>query len=95
MLDLDFRRTPPGLLVDERGQPVAPADAARVAAVEGILLLRALRDRGVGVPALLCADLDDPEQERRLAQELSPLELSPSNEGMQELARRLRGLSQR
>jgi hypothetical protein len=92
VLDLDFRRTPPALLVDERGEPVPPADAARVAAVEGILLLRALRARGLRVPALLCADLDDPEQERRLAAELAPLQVSPSTEGMPDLARRLRAL---
>jgi hypothetical protein len=92
VLDLDFRRTPPALLVDERGAPVPAAEAARVAAVEGILLLRALRARGVRVPALLCADLDDPEQEARLCLELAPLEISPSTEGMPDVARRLRGL---
>ena len=92
VLDLDFRRTPPALLVDERGGSVPAADAARVAAVEGILLLRALRGRGLHVPALLCADLDDPEQERRLCQELSPMEVSPSTEGMPDVARSLRGL---
>ncbi len=95
VLDLDFRRTPPALLVDERGEPVPAAEAARVAAVEGILLLRALRARGLRLPALLCADLDDPEQEQRLCQELSPLEVSPSTEGMPEVARRLRGLGSR
>jgi len=93
VLDLDFRRTPPALLVDEEGGPVPAADAARVAAVEGILLLRALRARGLRVPALLCADLDDPEQERRLCAELAPLEISASTEGMPDLARRLRRLS--
>jgi hypothetical protein len=92
VLDLDFRRTPPALLVDERGGPVPSADAARVAAVEGILLLRALRSRGLRVPALLCADLDDPEQEQRLAAELAPLQISSSTEGMPDLARRLRAL---
>ena len=92
VLDLDFRRTSPALLVDERGLPVPLAEAARVAAVEGILLLRALRARGLRVPALLCADLDDPEQEQRLCLELAPLEISPSTEGMPDVARRLRGL---
>jgi len=93
VLDLDFRRTPPALLVDERGEPVPSAEAARVAPVEGILLLRALRARGVRLPALLCADLDDPEQEQRLCLELAPLQISPSTEGMPDLARRLRALS--
>ena len=92
VLDLDFRRTPPALLVDERGEPVPAAESARVAAVEGILLLRALRARGLRVPALLCADLDDPEQARHLCAELAPLEISPSTEGMPDIARRLRGL---
>ena len=92
MLDLDFRRTPPAHLVDERGEPAPPAASARLASVQGILILRALRRDGARVPALLCADLDDPEQEARLVQELSPLEISPSSEGLPELANRLRRL---
>jgi hypothetical protein len=92
VLDLDFRRTPAALLVDERGGPVAAAEAAQVAPVEGILLLRALRSQGASVPALLCADLDDPEQRARLEQELAPLQLCPSTESMPEIARRLRSL---
>ena len=39
LLDLDFRRTQPALLVDERGAP-APRSAADV---QGILILRGLR----------------------------------------------------
>ena len=92
LLDLDFRRTPPDRLIDEHGRPAPPADAPRLAAVQGILLLRALRHEGLGVPALLCADLDDPEQERRLAEELAPLQISPSSEGLPRLAERLRAL---
>ena len=43
LLDLDFRRTPRELLVDERGAP----DRRGATEVQGILILRALRSRGV------------------------------------------------
>lgn len=92
VLDLDFRRTPPAELVDEAGRACrSPADAPRLAAAQGVLLLRALRRQGVGLPALLCADLDDPEQERRVCAELPPLQVVPSSEGLQALAARLAG----
>jgi hypothetical protein len=89
LLDLDFRRTPPALLVDETGAP-APARAAEV---QGILLLRALRSRGVKLPALLFADLDDPERAARLQIELAPLQIVPSGEGLPRIAERLREIS--
>ena len=88
LLDLDFRRTQPALLVDERGE-----SAARSAAeVQGILILRALRGRGVRLPALLFADLDDAERTARLEAELSPLRVVPSSEGLPRIAQLLREL---
>jgi hypothetical protein len=92
LLDLDFRRTPLAHLIDERGLPAPASHAARLAAVQGILILRALRKLGLTTPALLCADLDDPDQERHLAAELAPLQVSPSSEGLPQIAARLRAL---
>ncbi len=88
LLDLDFRRTDPALLVDESGAP-APRDTAEV---QGILILRALRARGVDAPALLFADLDDADRARRLERELAPLQIVPSDEGLPAIARRLRAI---
>jgi hypothetical protein len=88
LLDLDFRRTQPALLVDERGQSAAPSAAD----VQGILILRALRARGVVLPALLFADLDDPERTARLEAELAPLRVVPSSEGLPRIAQLLREL---
>jgi hypothetical protein len=85
LLDLDFRRTDPSLLVDEKGAP-APRGTVEV---QGILILRALRSRGVALPALLFADLDDAERAARLESELAPLSVVPSDEGLQSIARRL------
>ena len=86
LLDLDFRRTSPALLVDERG---ASAPSA-LAEVQGILILRALRSRGVRLPALLCADLDDAERTARLQSDLAPLEIVPGSEGVFAIAERMR-----
>lgn len=88
LLDLDFRRTDPALLVDESGAP-APRSAAEV---QGILMLRALRSRGVKLPALLFADLDDADRVRRLEAELAPLQIVSSSEGLPRITRRLRAL---
>ncbi|MGZ6124528.1 MAG: hypothetical protein ACXWLR_06185 [Myxococcales bacterium] len=86
LLDLDFRRTQPALLVDERGE-----SAARSAAeVQGILILRALRARGVKLPALLFADLEDAQRTARLEAELAPLRVVPSSEGLPRIAQLLR-----
>ena len=89
LLDLDFRRTDPALLVDESGAP-APRNAAEI---QGILILRALRSRGVKLPALLFADLDDAERATRLEAELAPLQVVSSSEGLPRIAQRLRKLS--
>jgi hypothetical protein len=94
VLDLDFRRTDPDRLVDESGAERAGLSAEerrRLAEVQGVLILRALRARGLRLPALLCADLDDPAQARRLEDELRPLEIVPGNEGVLRIGARLRG----
>jgi len=44
----------------------------------------------VGVPALLCADLDDPAQVQRLEAELRPLSVVPGSEGVPRIGERLR-----
>lgn len=94
LLDLDFRRTPAELLVDEDGRtdPALPDERRRrLAAHQGILILRLLRSRGFRVPVLLCADLEDREQAAYLERTLAPLTLVPSHEGLLELAAKMSG----
>jgi hypothetical protein len=89
LLDLDFSRTAPSALVDEGGvvQPSRPeGERRRLAALQGILILRALRRQGVGLPALLFADLDDEEQTRFLQSSLAPLTVMPSSAGIVSIA---------
>jgi len=89
LLDLDFRRTPPDQLVDDAGKNAAShtdSERRRLAAVQGILILRALRRAVVSLPALLFADLDDAGQVVYLEGELSPLRVVPSSVGLQEIA---------
>ena len=88
LLDLDFRRTPRELLVDERGAP----DRRGAAEVQGILILRALRSRGVALPAVLFADLDDAAHAARLERELAPLRIVPGSAGLPWIAQLLREL---
>jgi hypothetical protein len=88
LLDLDFRRTAPALLVDERGRP----DPRCALEVQGILILRALRSRGVTLPAVLFADLDDRAHAAMLESELAPLRIVPSSEGLPRIAQLLRDL---
>jgi hypothetical protein len=93
LLDLDFRRTPPDRLVDERGPAPAPLDAGtqrRLAEAQGILILRLLRAQGVAVPAILFADFDDAEQARFLERTLAPLRIAPSRTGLREIAALMR-----
>lgn len=94
LLDLDFRQTPPDKLVDEHG--VRNADLAeeirrRLAATQGILILRLLRARGFSTPVILCADLDA-DQAAYLEQTLGPLQIAPSIEGLARTAERMRAL---
>jgi hypothetical protein len=93
VLDLDFRRCEAAHLVDECGtaRPDVPAgERKRLAEVQGILILRALRKHGVSLPALLCADLDDPDRAKRLEDELRPVEIVPGSEGVMQIGARLR-----
>jgi hypothetical protein len=88
LLDLDFRRTPRDLLVDERGMP----DPRGAVEVQGIVILCALRSRSVMLPAVLFADLDDAAHSARLESELGPLRIVPSSEGLPRIAQLLRDL---
>jgi hypothetical protein len=93
LLDLDFRRTPPERLVDERGPAPTPLDAgtrARLAETQGILILRQLRVAGVACPAILFADFDDAEQRGFLETTLAPLTIAGSRLGLAEIATLLR-----
>jgi hypothetical protein len=93
ILDLDFRRTPADHLIDEHGlthPTLSPAERGRLSESQGILILRALRARGSRLPAVLCADLDDPEQVAWLEVTLAPLCVVPSSESLATLAARLR-----
>jgi hypothetical protein len=96
LLDLDFRRTPPGRLVDERGAAAAAPQGGdgtrqRLAESQGIFILRALRARAVKLPAVLFADLDDVEQARILERTLAPVVIMSSRAGLRELGGLLRG----
>jgi len=94
IMDLDFRRTSDELLVDEHGagdRPLAPEERGRLTESQGIFVLRALRRGGHRLPAILCADLEDPEQIAFLERTLAPLAVVPSSESITALARRLRG----
>lgn len=93
LLDLDFRRTAVHDLVGESGQPASDSERQRVSGVQGILILRALRRAGVTLPALLFADLEDPEQIAFLQTELAPLQVVPSSVGLPAIADRLRRLT--
>jgi hypothetical protein len=94
IMDLDFRRTPDELLVDEHGgsgRPLAPEERSRLTESQGIFVLRALRRAGCRLPAILCADLEDPAQVAFLERTLGPLAVAPSSESITALARRMRG----
>ena len=93
LLDLDFRRTPPERLVDESGAAPPDLDAGsrrRLTETQGILILRQLRARGVKLPALLFADIDDSEQARFLERTLAPLTIVPYRLGIVEVAALMR-----
>ena len=94
IMDLDFRRTPDDLLDDEdgrSGQPLSPEERSRLTESQGIFVLRALRRAGSRLPAILCADLEDPAQVAFLERTLGPLAVAPSSESITALARRMRG----
>ncbi len=88
LFDLDFRRTAPPALIDEQGnsaEALPLAERLRLAAQQGIYILQALRRDGVTRRAILCADLDDPEQRAYLEQTLAPLCIVGSNTSLREL----------
>jgi hypothetical protein len=91
LFDLDFSRLPPERLIDEAGQAGArpPHESRRLAQMQGILILRALRAAGVRAPALLFADLDDPARVKFLETSLAPLAVVPSSEGMASIRARI------
>jgi hypothetical protein len=94
LLDLDFRRTPPDRLVDEQGPVSGVLDGdrrRRLAEMQGIFILRQLRAAGVGLPAILFADLDDDERADYLERTLAPLKIGSSHMGIREIAALLRG----
>jgi hypothetical protein len=96
LVDLDFRRLPPADLLGEAGPPAtppSPEESARWSAAQGILLLQYLRGRGIRLPALLFADLDDREQAAYLEGTLAPLAIVGSREGLAQTAARLRALA--
>ena len=96
LLDLDFRRTPPTELVDETGSTnLAPSDGERrrLAEIQGILILRALRSTGINAPAILFADLDDPRRGDYLTRTLAPLTILPSSESLPAIAKHIRVLA--
>jgi hypothetical protein len=97
LLDLDFRRTPPDRLIDENGAGTAATEETRrrLAEVQGILILRALRVGGRTQPALLFADIDDAEQVRYLERTLAPLHVVSSRTALPEIARLLGRISGR
>jgi hypothetical protein len=93
LLDLDFRRTPHELLVDEAGTTAPARDAGtrrRLAESQGILVLRALRARSVRLPAILFADLGDAEQARFLERSLAPLVIASSTTSLRDIAALMR-----
>lgn len=93
LFDLDFRRTPADALIDENGASAFALPAAeqrRLAQQQGIYILLALRRRGIALPAVLCADLEDDEQRRYLAATLAPLTIVGSSESLREILGHLR-----
>ena len=93
LFDLDFRRLAPASLVDEAGDTAAdrtPDEARRLAEIQGVLILRGLRAAGVALPALLFADLDDPNRVEFLERTLAPLTVIAGGEGLGSVGARLR-----
>jgi hypothetical protein len=92
LLDLDFRRTPSPLLIDERGDTSparTTAETRRLAAAQGLFILRALRARGVHLPVILHADLPR-GQAAHLVASAGPLRIAGSETGIADLASWLR-----
>jgi hypothetical protein len=93
LLDLDFRRTSSADLVDETGDnrvALADDERKRLAEMQGILILRALRSLGCALPALLFADIDDAGQIAFLERTFAPLRILSSGVSLPEIARQIR-----
>lgn len=86
ILDLDFSRAPAGGLVGPPGE-----DRLRLAAEQGIHILRHLREHGFLAPVLLFADLADAAQIAYLGEAFAPVAVVPSHEGLAQIAARMRG----
>ena len=98
LLDLDFRRTQAVDLVDESGATrlaLSDGERRRLAEIQGILILRALRSAGIITPAILFADLDDAGRGDYLARTLAPLTILPSSESLPAIAKHIRALTGR
>jgi len=98
LLDLDFRRTHSADLVDEKGvthDALADSERRRLAEMQGILILRALRSAGILAPAILFADLDEPGRADYLARTLAPLTILPSSASLPAIAQHIRALTAR
>jgi hypothetical protein len=96
LLDLDFRRTNSTELIDETGatnSALSHGERRRLAEIQGILILRALRSAGINAPAILFADLDDPGRGDYLARTLAPLIILASSESLPAIARHIRALA--
>jgi ParB-like chromosome segregation protein Spo0J len=98
LLDLDFRRTSAADLVDEEGAThdlLADGERRRLADMQGILILRALRGAGISAPAILFADLDEPSRGDYLECTLAPLSILPSSASLLSIAQHIRALTAR
>lgn len=96
LMDLDFRRTNAADLVDENGvthDALTDSERRRLAEMQGILILRALRSAGIMAPAILFADLDEPGRADYLARTLAPLIILPSSASLPSIAQHIRALT--
>jgi hypothetical protein len=98
LLDLDFRRTPSADLVDEAGATcptLSEGERRRLAEIQGILILRALRGAGIVAPAILFADLDDADRSTFLERTLAPLVILTSSEKLSTITLHIHAMAAR
>jgi hypothetical protein len=90
------RRTPSADIVDEAGvtsSALSDGERRRLAEIQGILILRALRGAGITSPVLLFADLDESSRRDYLVDTLAPLTIVPSSESLPMIAKHIRALA--